>query len=412
MKKWFCLMLMLMMTALPMAGAQENAKRFEYIWFCDEDYIEVVQDGKWGLMNFNGEMLIPCEWERMYEPWGGYVPVMQGGLWGLADMTGSLVLPPQWDTLMISPNADPAAEENYLEVTHGGKWGVLRTDGTVLLPCEYDYVGQMGSEPYPLFGCIGEELEERRYFVVTEDGAQERPEESFGWSFGYTPPEGYDDGFRNAFIDVVVLRSQEDGLYRLGSFDGSFHSEEAWEKIDGFREGYAAVKRDGKWGFIDAKGHLVIPLAYDRVERPFREGMAAVEAEGERFWINTAGQRLFDNPWEETTDFTQGVALVKKDGLWGMIDNRGNLISECRWEDAGVLRRYPFADGSLMPVVMDGLCGFVNLQGELVIPCVYDREQLLGDGWDTPGYTIRGDRVAIRQDGVLSIFASDGTQVY
>lgn len=97
MKKWFCLMLLMMMTALPMAGAQENAKRFEYIWFCDEDYIEVVQDGKWGLMNFGGEMLIPCEWESMYEPWGGYVPVVMDGRCGFVNLQGELVVPCIYD---------------------------------------------------------------------------------------------------------------------------------------------------------------------------------------------------------------------------------------------------------------------------------------------------------------------------
>lgn len=43
-----------------------------------------------------------------------------------------------------------------------------------------------------------------------------------------------------------------------------------------YSEGYAAVQKDGKWGFVDEAGQCVIPCQYDEVG-DFSEGLAAVK---------------------------------------------------------------------------------------------------------------------------------------
>ena len=44
-----------------------------------------------------------------------------------------------------------------------------------------------------------------------------------------------------------------------------------YEDADSFNEGLAAVKKDGKWGYIDETGKTVIPFEYDYAF-PFSEG--------------------------------------------------------------------------------------------------------------------------------------------
>lgn len=56
-----------------------------------------------------------------------------------------------------------------------------------------------------------------------------------------------------------------------------------------FRERFASVKSNDKWGFIDTKGKMVIPCVYDAAW-PFSEGFASVESNNKGGVINQSGE--------------------------------------------------------------------------------------------------------------------------
>ena len=56
--------------------------------------------------------------------------------------------------------------------------------------------------------------------------------------------------------------------------------DEAWL----FQEGLAPVELNGKWGFIDKTGKLIVPPMYDEAW-PFQEGLAKVELNEKKFYI-------------------------------------------------------------------------------------------------------------------------------
>lgn len=58
-----------------------------------------------------------------------------------------------------------------------------------------------------------------------------------------------------------------------------------------FEEGLALVVKDGKYGFVNKKGDIVIPLIYDDV-CDFYGVFARVEKDGEIFYINKKGERV------------------------------------------------------------------------------------------------------------------------
>jgi len=64
-----------------------------------------------------------------------------------------------------------------------------------------------------------------------------------------------------------------------------------YEESQFFSEGLAGVKKDGKWGYINAEGEEVIPCIYDSVYY-FFEGRARVEKNGEYMWIDKAGEEI------------------------------------------------------------------------------------------------------------------------
>jgi hypothetical protein len=63
-----------------------------------------------------------------------------------------------------------------------------------------------------------------------------------------------------------------------------------YESADDFYGGYAAVKLDGKWGYIDREGKEAISFRF-KLAYPFRNGKALVTLMDDKMiWINYQGR--------------------------------------------------------------------------------------------------------------------------
>ena len=52
-----------------------------------------------GFIKPNGDLVIPCKYERATGFRGGFAAVEQNGLWGLIDQTGAMMVSPQYSSL-------------------------------------------------------------------------------------------------------------------------------------------------------------------------------------------------------------------------------------------------------------------------------------------------------------------------
>ena len=107
---------------------------------------------------------------------------------------------------------------------------------------------------------------------------------------------------------------------------------EKWfDEVGTFNEGYAKVNLNGKWNFIDKDGNLIWKgeERFDYVYN-FHEGYAVVKL-NEKGWnfIDKDGNLLwkgggmrFDHVWS----FKEGYAKVDLNGKWNFIDKDGNLL--------------------------------------------------------------------------------------
>jgi len=106
-----------------------------------------------------------------------------------------------------------------------------------------------------------------------------------------------------------------------------------YDSLWSFHEGLAAVELNGKWGFIDKMGNLVIGrhwrhgLTYDAVGS-FSEGLAAVELNGKWGFVNKKGREVIKLKYDWVDPFSKGLARVRLDGKWGLIDLQGNEINK------------------------------------------------------------------------------------
>lgn len=76
-----------------------------------------------------------------------------------------------------------------------------------------------------------------------------------------------------------------------------------YEKAYGFSEGIAAVKKNGKWGFIDINGIIVVPFEYDKIEQNFEDGLGRMVKDDKVFVFNKSGILVDSYEIEAANDY-------------------------------------------------------------------------------------------------------------
>jgi tetratricopeptide (TPR) repeat protein len=113
-----------------------------------------------------------------------------------------------------------------------------------------------------------------------------------------------------------------DGGYILVDTSGKQVGQERFEDAAPFfTDTWTAVRRDGKWGFVDRDGAVVIePTEAYEEARPFGNGLAAVKIEGGWSFISRAGVVVIDSMFMDAKCFSDnGLCPVKIGGVWRYI---------------------------------------------------------------------------------------------
>lgn len=87
----------------------------------------------------------------------------------------------------------------------------------------------------------------------------------------------------------------------------------------------SAVKKDGKWGWINRKGAVVIPLNYDSVQ-PFSQGLAMVMLKGKWGFCNRKNKLIGPAIYDEAFNFSNNRAAVCWGEKWRFINKAGKEV--------------------------------------------------------------------------------------
>ena len=103
-------------------------------------------------------------------------------------------------------------------------------------------------------------------------------------------------GFLMPFYEGVASAYQKKyGKAALINYNGKELTDFIYDFMNGCFEGRVCVKLNGKYGFLDRDGKIVIPIIYDWPnDSPFlfKDGKAKVSLDGEIFFIDINGNRI------------------------------------------------------------------------------------------------------------------------
>lgn len=146
-----------------------------------------------------------------------------------------------------------------------------------------------------------------------------------------------------------------------------------YDSVGDFSEGLAAVKRNGKWGYIDEAGRQIVSCIYDSA-RNFSEGVAAVEQGGKWGYIDKTGATAVPMEYDAVDSFSEGLAAVRRNWKYGYIDRSNTMVVALEYDAAD-----SFSEG-LARVERDGKWGCIDRTGGEVVPCVYDEVNYFSEG--------------------------------
>jgi hypothetical protein len=273
------------------------------------------------------------------------------------NISGDVMIPPKYEM------AFPFREGLAVVMTSEGSVQMIRPDGSVALPLKgYAWAasfsgGRAAVTVKKFFG----KIERQGYIDHTGDLVIPCQYKKAG-SFSEGKAVVYTDENRGLVIDP-----QGNKLFSFINV----------QIFDAFCEGRLLYLEKGLWGFMDARGEKIIPAQYERAYA-FREGLAAVKKQGQWQYIDPSGAEAFSLPLgiKYVTSFSEGKAVVtNENGQNGYINQKGQEVIGLRFKNAG-----SFYDG-LAPVTLeDGMSGYIDEKGDWVIEPKYLGSQEFENG--------------------------------
>lgn len=244
---------------------------------------------------------------------------------------------------------------NGLAVVYKGEhYGYIDKMGNEVIPCIYDF-----TEGYDVDFHEGLALVRKgdKFFFINREGKEAFP-------FNYETASVFSEGIAVVWKGGKCGYINKEGNEIIIPTD-KFYGED-------FSDGLAAVQKNGKYGYIDKKGNLVIPMQYeyhgengDNLPN-FSEGLAMLWKNNKCGYIDAKGNEVISCKYEVAYDFNEGVAVVHNGNGWGYIDKNGEEIIPCSFDAAD-----SFSEGHAV-VWKGGKSFFINKKGEKVFSGSYD----------------------------------------
>lgn len=323
---------------------------------------------------FFHQAVAQSQWDKVYSSEEGFSVVVKNKLYGYIGMNGTVIQPQFIKAKPFSEGrgivrADKIPGKAY-------KWGVIDKKGNVVVDFIYESIGEWfpyqggfvtaslreGTGMIDRFGKVIIPFKYKDVSPFKNDVAIVEGKGFFPPKYGfvnktgkeivapqYDKVENFSDGMAVVGKSVKEMPSflvQQEGDFLLGYVDmaGKEVIPPSYFFAQDFSEGLALVKKDGKYVFIDKKNNVIFTSKYDASYKSFSNGLCGVRAEKKNVlkygYIDKKGKLAIPLEYDEITEFNEGGATVKKNGMWEIIDLSGKTIASFSYTYVG-----PFKEG-------------------------------------------------------------------
>jgi len=318
-------------------------------------------NGKWGAFNEQFNPVIQFVFEEIDRFVNGKTKAKLSNKWGVIDTFGNTIIPFDFERIDNFQNEIAAAKND-------SKWGAIDINGNIIIPFVYDETFQFinGKAKVKKNNILG--LIDITGNPIIEQHSKINDNLIIGQKFF---KQGIQDGNGNVLIPFEydkIIDSQnnsfivlKDNSYSFMDYNGNNINSQRFDYIETYKNNYAIVKKDGKYGMIDNIYTTIIDLQYDEL---IFLGDNVIKIRKNEYWgiINNDNKILIPIKFKQIEKYKNGIANVKKFGVWEKTDSTGLIETKNKIElSSNVFMGTKF-----------GKYGLENNEGKVLIPFKYD----------------------------------------
>lgn len=266
-------------------------------------YIVINQENKCGIIDFTSQIIVEAQYEDIKQLTGDHMYVVkQDGKWKLINSKKETLIENvndvtqiledkiiikkdnQYGILLVSgaEKVKPQYEElsnlfgDYYLAKKSGKYGIINSANGQILPFEYSKIAYKKDaeivvaekENIAMGEIYNNKFEKKLNGIVSDINAEK------GYIRVYVENEYkyYNLNFEEktsieTLLNNNILLSKKDGKYGYINREGNVVVDYIYEDAQELNiHGYAAIKKDGKWGAIDKNGTVIVDTIYNLQE--------------------------------------------------------------------------------------------------------------------------------------------------
>lgn len=171
---------------------------------------------------------------------------------------------------------------------------------------------------------------------------------------------------------IKYFQVMQNGKTGFRDLDGKIVIEPKFDNAEMFSEGLSTVKVGDKYGLIDEKGNYVLPLTNFESLGSVHNGLANFRANDKYGFVNTAGKEIIKPQFDWVGEFSEGLCVVRNDngkpgtGKHGYIDMTGKIIIALQFQYAD-----KFENGQAK-FELNNLWGTIDKTGKVIEPATHE----------------------------------------
>ena len=389
-----------------------------------EGRLAVKYKGLWGFVNKDGLEIIPCRFNKVGNFSDGLAAAKIGNDWGFIDKLGDVEIDFQYSQVgdfvngiayaklesrpfgyinkenewVIQPQFPKAYDFNMFGLARVEdiigdyyKMGLINKSGEIVVKPKFVTISPFDKNGLAVAGYGGVPT---KFGLIDLDGKMVTThhfKEIGGFHEGLAIARNKDKyGYINVEGQLVIdyqfskcgdfsegkayAQDPQTGRYGYINQQGNWVIQPEFSRCLDFKDGKAVVfQGNKKAGLIDETGKFMIEPSINQM-LIFSEGRGLVMDYSNGFYYITDQANIYDGFYEKAGKFENGIAVVKSEGRWGIINQKGIEIIPPKYD-----KIEEFENGYAR-VRISGFSGLTNLKGELLVQPDYEYISYAGEG--------------------------------
>ena len=344
----------------------------------EQNLLRVQKDGKYGMIDINGNEILPCEYDRLYslKNTDNSIIVEKDRRKGLVDSTGKKVIDTEYKDIKA---LGTDYKLGYIVIDEDNNYGVVDCNNQKVLETKYKDIKQM--------------TDDGKYIVKEKDN----------WELVNKDGTAQENKALEDARDVIgiklgnIIIENDKNKFGVINQDGEEIVSTDYDSIAFAFTDTFIVEEKGKFGLVNAENKMVIDPIYESMS--YVESADLIEASEDGITSNLINNSLetklsgivseintsksyikirvndqdkyynfrFEEQSEKDINTSNTLFLTKQAGKYGFVDKNDKEVVECIYDDAKAQNAYGYA-----AVQKDGKWGVIDQTGKVVVEPTYD----------------------------------------